>query len=230
MFRNNLSNYISRIKEYIFFANASEGKNIIYSGGMMRSGSTLLYNIIRLVLQKKHETNLGAGWIDDIHDLSNFDNYLIKTHSLESKHIKHSSFVFYSYRDIRVCLYSYAVKFNVAPTYDFCKHQINQYYYAKRKGAILFSYESLINDTKNQIFIISKILEVEVDVDEIFSKIPQVTYAEDAVFGYDKITLLHNNHSSRTTENEFKRSLDKELLIKIEKNFKLWFKETNYSI
>ncbi|MCB0508971.1 MAG: hypothetical protein KDD21_11800 [Bacteroidetes bacterium] len=96
-----------------------------FSAGMIRSGSTLLYNILRIILQMKYNGNISCGWIDDYDKLEKNRRYLIKTHSINRKLVFGAEHIFYTYRDIRECLLSFKIRFGTEPTKALCDSQIN---------------------------------------------------------------------------------------------------------
>jgi len=91
--------YVSRIVHYTKLYHKIGLGRLILSSGMPRSGSTLLYNILRLCLEKKHGAELVSGWLDDFDNLPKGRVYLLKTHNTNLYYALRSQYVFYTYRD-----------------------------------------------------------------------------------------------------------------------------------
>ncbi len=71
-------------------------KQLILSAGMPRSGSTWLYNAMRIMLKSDIGIDLGAGWIQDIEKFKDHDTILLKLHSYIPHLASKATFVAYS--------------------------------------------------------------------------------------------------------------------------------------
>lgn len=202
---------------------------LVLSSGMPRSGSTLLFNIIRLCLEKKYQNGLVSGWVGDLMELPNGKIYLIKLHGIRRIYTYRASLIFYSYRDVRDALVSVERKFGTTPSIDLCRSYIKEYVLAKKYANYMFKYEDFSDNLESTIHFISKILNIKLDSAEILKNIPSVSL-DLLNEGYDKKTLLHGGHSTGTESGAWKNSLSIKLQDQINNEFHWWFKENNYDL
>jgi len=107
-------------------------KPLIVSAGMPRSGSTLLFNILREILVIKWKTRLSSGWEGDFISIPKGSAYLIKTHTLSHFYRWRARYCFYTYRDVRVAAVSVLRKFGQQITLESIRSMIRQYEIAKK--------------------------------------------------------------------------------------------------
>ena len=93
---------------------------------MQRSGSTWLYNPVRLLLCSNAviESDFCCGWLDDQAHLSEARYRLLKVHEFDGDLAEKSNRIFYSYRDIRDVVASSKRKFNYEPSIGMVDHLI----------------------------------------------------------------------------------------------------------
>jgi hypothetical protein len=204
-------------------------KKIYLSGGMIRSGSTLLYNIARIILLEKYKYKISCGWVDDFDKLKKNKIYLIKTHSIGIKELLFSNIVFYSYRDVRESLLSFKIKFGIEPTIELCDSQIKQYMFLKNR-ALFFSYEELTDDLNIQINKIAKKIKVDINSDDVIQKLPKLHKSNKISSKYEYNTLMHDEHGTMMNKNDWKNLLNNNLVDEIQEKYKWWFNETGYKI
>src|SRR5262245_49638153 len=86
---------------------------IYVCAGMYRSGSTWLYNAVRLILAKAEVPGLAAGWIAEKDTLLKHKNPVVKTHAFDADLAAcETAVVLTSHRDLRDVLASLHRKFN----------------------------------------------------------------------------------------------------------------------
>ena len=77
---------------------------LILSAGMPRSGSTWLYNAVRLLINSSFglKNNFSCGWIGDWNDIPKKDVMLIKIHDFDEQivnnHIDSTDIIVYTYK------------------------------------------------------------------------------------------------------------------------------------
>ena len=120
-------------------------KPLIVSAGMPRSGSTLLFNILREILSIRWPDQVSAGWHGDIFELPEGSIYLVKTHNLDQYYRFRAEHIFYSYRDVRVAAISSMKKFNVNPSICKIRNDIKEYLVAKKFSDHIIKYEDLVS-------------------------------------------------------------------------------------
>ena len=221
---------INNIKILFWYLDTFGFKKIIYSAGIPRSGSTLLYNIIRIILEKEFKKDLSYFWIDDIHKESINRINLIKTHHLNKIDILRSYQTFYTFRDIRDVLVSRLKMFDKAPTIEIVRYHIRLHQIVENMGCHTFRYETMIKDLQATIHNVANILEIEINPSKVKAKLPHPQKSKAPQKGHDDKTLLHKNHTTGTKPFEWKEVLPQKLQDQIHKEFDWWFEENDYKI
>lgn len=112
----------STLKYWLKLSLKLKNKPLILSAGMPRSGSTLLFNILRVILSERWSDQLSAGWEGYILQLPEGKAYLVKTHNINRFYKFRAKHAFYTYRDVRVAAVSNMRKFNLTPTVGIIVH------------------------------------------------------------------------------------------------------------
>lgn len=217
-----------RIKRNLKWTNKFSFKPVVVSAGMPRSGSTLLYNIIREILGQRFK-NLASGWIDDINQFPKGDSYLIKTHWISKYLIWRSKYIFYTFRDLRDVAVSAQRKFDRPVSIEKIKVDINEYLKAKKYSDMMIKYELMMQNPIEYIDKISDILDVTVDSDSIYNKVMSIKPPINKS-GYSKKTLLHNNHITNTKRGEWREIYPQATISAIHNEFGWWFAENEYPL
>lgn len=226
------------IKDILLLAKVRSSKLII-TAGMPRSGSTLLFNMVRLAVlaepKSQKEERLSSGWISEILEMPDASAYLVKTHRLSRLMTMKSNSIFYSYRDVRDALVSNYRKFDKSPSIEIVREWIRQYSIAKSKSVKMLKYEDMIKDLRSQIIEISNTLSKELSDETINSLVYELNSMADrsSLDGekrFSSDTLLHKNHITGTRSGEWQTLFDKELINDIHKEFDWWFSENQYPI
>jgi len=194
---------------------------------MPRSGSTLLFNILREILATQWSSRLSSGWESDVLSMPTGSAYLIKTHQLSRLYHLRAQYCFYTYRDVRVAAISNLRKFGRQVSLESVREIINQYKLAKKLCDKTIKYEELIKDPIPFINDLAQTLAIKVDPESIHKK----TFALEPPApgtGYSKVTLLHGDHYTQTKDHEWRQIIDKNLQVKINEEFAWWFDECGY--
>jgi len=225
--------YVARVIKYAKIIHKLGQAKLILAAGMPRSGSTLLYNIIRLCLENKYQDALVSCWIEDVLDFPRGKIYLIKLHSIDGIYRIFSwraSLIFYSYRDIRDVLVSRERKWGKKPSIAICKKYIQPDVAAKKYANYIFKYEDFSNNLEGTIRFIANKLGIEVDTSKVLNDLPSAWVDSRKNTGYDKITIMHGGHSTGTEPGTWRTSLPTELQNRIKEEFSWWLKENNYDL
>lgn len=220
----------SNIEKALWFIRNFGFRRLIYSAGMPRSGSTLLFNILRLILQKEYENQLSYGWIEDVETLPQGDIYLIKTHHLNRMGIWRAYKTFYTYRDIRDVLVSRLRKFDKDPTITMVRYYIQQDQLAKKHSDFTFQYETMAQDLPGVVSRIASELNIRIEAEEIIQRLPNPNKVNVKEGEHSKETLLHNDHVTGTVSGEWKDILSQILIDQIHKEFEWWFIKNGYEV
>lgn len=207
--------------------------NIILSAGMPRSGSTWMFNVIRLLMEEKIDPNqFSSCWIDDFDKTATPKNMLIKIHDYNQTWSQKASIVFYSYRDIRDAIVSFSRKFGIKPSLSMAQRLITNDRQWRFISAYNMRYESMLSDPLSIIEAISELIGVKPDSRHLLSKLNMLDYNNEGPKNdqYHLINLLHKNHKTNGRHGSWKEYINKELLIQIENEFKQWFDLNGYSL
>jgi hypothetical protein len=218
---------ISTIKTVVRAGIKLSTRPLVASAGMPRSGSTLLFNILREILATKWNSRLSSGWEGDFLSMPTGSAYLIKTHRLSRLYHLRAKYCFYTYRDVRVAAVSDLRKFGRQISLESVREVINQYEIAKKLCNRIIKYEEFIKDPIPFINDLAHILGINVDPNIIHKKTFALEQPAPGT-GYSKVSLLHSGHCTETKDHEWRQLIDKNLQMKINKEFAWWFNECGY--
>lgn len=157
---------------------------IILCNGMMRSGSTLQYNIVKGLLEKNHKSYVSLGFYDKDKIENNFNDlelkskeqdliYLIKSHDYSKLNQLKNVRVIYSYRNLMDVAASIKRKFEKKGSSLIAELELsiinyNQIY--SSKNLLVQPYEELINSLRACIEEINDFIDLE-KKDSIINKV-----------------------------------------------------------
>jgi hypothetical protein len=199
---------------------------LVLSAGMPRSGSTLIFNVLRLCLEKRYGDALASGWVGELRKLGTAPAYLLKVHEVSPLLRLRSQIIFYTYRDIRDVLVSSQKKFGASPSMGVCRQYIAEYDAARRYADCMLRYETFNADLAGTVGLIAKALGITVVPDEIVAALPSAKGSDRP--GYDRKTLLHQSHATHTEAGSWRQVLSPELQSQIAREFAGWFAENGY--
>ena len=222
-----ISKYLRGGKNYVDFLTKLGTARLILSAGMPRSGSTLLFNILRVALASE-DKNVVSGWNGDIKILPNGDTYVIKVHHIGWHRAFRAQAIFYTYRDVRDALVSNKRKFGDA-SIDLVHEWIRDYDFARRHAMRMFRYEDMMESLSDVVLEILSDLELQLSVEEVLSKLPK----DDAPAeneSYSKESLLHPGHRTSTVKGDWREVLDNELQETIHAQYSWWLEMNGYTV
>jgi len=202
---------------------------------MPRSGSTLIYNLLRLtvaeILGGKH--SYSYGWVGDFDHTQRVAYSLIKIHEFDFELVARSSLIVYSYRDIREAMASQQRKFGTQPSLSLADTYIEQYQRWSSVADITIRYESL--DTAFKHTLIKRVADLiqmgSVDTTRIvtaLNQLPQKIPSEDNA--YDSVTLLHPDHITSGGFSNWEKQLEPALIAAIEAKHYGWLSSHGYEL
>ena len=203
-------------------------KPLVVSAGMPRSGSTLLFNIIREILKVEFGSKLASAWEADVQDLESGEAFLIKTHRVSRLLRFRAQHIFYSYRDVRVAAVSAMRRFEIPISLEWMRAEVEEYRKAKEVSRLIFQYEVLRNDPLLIVNQISRSLDIQVDAEEIVSS--ALCLHPPTSSGYSKISLLHNDHMTHTEDEEWREVFPAVLVEQVNNELSWWFRECGYPL
>lgn len=170
----------------------------ILVAGMGRSGSTAIFNLIKTLLEQKYD-EVYAVFEDDYKESDRKEVNIIKTHF--NDHSEWADFIITTRRDIRDVISSFK-QFN--PTYgnktkQWTKAFMNWHKRWVDKTDYEVVYETFIKDREKIINEMASLFKIEnYDIGEINEKIDSLYNIRNIVGRFDKETLIHPNHISKT--------------------------------
>lgn len=204
-----------------------KARPFIVSAGMPRSGSTLLFNMLREIMETRWGGDLRSCWQAELPRVAPGRAYLVKTHLLYRFYRWRANRSFYSYRDIRTAAVSRIRKKGQALDIRFFRRHIAQYELAKRHCDLSLSYEELTESKHATIERLAKSLGIAVKPDEILSRVDQLQPPQNGT-PVDKHSLLHSDHFTHTGSEEWRDALPPGLQKEVHKEFAWWFEECGY--
>jgi hypothetical protein len=208
-------------------------KQLILSAGMPRSGSTWLYNAMRIILKSDIGIDLGAGWIQDIEKFKDHETILLKLHGYIPNLASKATFVAYSYRDLRDVMASIKRKFNTSPSMAIARQYLEDD--AKWRQCALFAmkYEDMMDEPQNVDENLQKALGIYwFESASICHEIGTLNYSssEDKNDVYNNENLLHAGHITNGKHGSWKGELDPEFVLELETEFSSWLTENGYTV
>jgi len=202
---------------------------LVLAAGMPRSGSTMLFNIVRLCLEQNYPGQLSAGWIGEIHRLPPAPVWLLKVHTVPRLLAWRANAIFCSFRDVRDALVSAQRKFGAEPSLERCREYVREDQAARAYADCRLRYEELTAQPESAIEQVGRALAVPVDVAQVLRQLPHPD-ARAPASGYDRTTLLHPNHATRTVAGDWRQVLPPELQVRIAEEFADWLRANGYPL
>lgn len=208
---------------------------LILSAGMPRSGSTWMYNALRLLIlhSDKGYDDFSCGWIGDLDDIQVKRKMLIKIHQYSEEIVEKSQMIFYSYRDIRDAMASAFRKFNLTPTIELADYLVNQHKKWTAVANHTMKYEAMMANQELELIRIAKHLGIsDADGHNIKKEIDQLNYGSDGKKNerYHNTNLLHKDHITNGKHGTWAGIIDPELIKRIEEKHRAWFEQYGYSL
>ncbi len=204
----------------------AHGKLVLIAG-IPRSGSTWMFNVVRLLLQKQGQ--LTSGWIEDF-DTTQLPQTttLIKIHEFDNSLSQQADFIFTSRRhlvEIAASITRMGWTTHNLQTIQFLESILSQHQNWASLSHYEMDYQNMVNDHAAEIINIAATLGIAVDQEEsqhIAKTISKLQHHGPAGT-YNPDSLLHHNHVSDSTD-----SIPEALIQTIETKFKPWLHRYGY--
>lgn len=206
-------------------------KKLIVTAGMPRSGSTWLYNAVRLLLEYTGKLDIGSGWISDFNSFKDHDVVILKIHYFEPVIANNATTILYSYRDIRDALASFKRKFGNEPSIEQARKLIHNDKKWREKASFIMKYEDMIAAQEKTLEKIAGFLGItNANPIQIIQDINNMTYekGEKRNDVYNMENLLHKNHITDGRHGSWDGYVQKELITQIENELKDWLQFNGY--
>lgn len=127
---------------------------LVLSAGMPRSGSTWLYNALRLMLAQRFASPgaLACAWVGDIDRLpAEALCRLVKLHEWDGALAGQADFVVWSYRDLRDAMASQHRKFGGALSLQFADYLVRQDARWSARADHVMRYEDMLAQPRHEL-------------------------------------------------------------------------------
>ena len=202
-----------------------------------RSGSTLLFNICRLIFNQYYgEDKVYATWWQFYKKEKEKDHNIVKLHDKDDNLIKWSDKIITTVRDLRYMVASYSdfnKKFNIDNKENLCNvcsvfcKLVDLYY---KISDYIFKYEEYQANKRKVISEIINCLNLDIEkinIDSILVEIEKIKKTNYASLDIRK-TQMHPNHISNKTNMPIEKRLTLGQIEFIEKNFSWYFTKFGY--
>lgn len=204
---------------------------LVLAAGMMRSGSTWQFNVLRILVQMKTQAGCESRMFTPNMRLSE-SPCVVKIHPYQDWIVERADFIFTCHRDIRDACASLQ-RFHPArqpPAHQKIEEEFTNYQRWAQVADFDMRYESMISDPHGQIEKMSNILGLRgVNVDTIYEKVHAIKPPlKRKGSREDPITLLWPGHITGSPEQSFKDTLSKDVIVELERKFGWWLKQQGY--
>jgi hypothetical protein len=210
---------------------------VIYvCAGMYRSGSTWLYNAVRLILAHAGTPELAAGWITEKERLLRAANAVIKIHAFDAELVARPAIVLTSHRDLRDVAASLARKFGREFSLAPLRETVASHAQWARVAALDLRYEDLLADKKGPLERVAAALRLPdaalaaLPFDAIAREVEGEKFEEGraTALRYDAVNLLHDGHVTDGRHGSWQTTLAPVAVAAIEREFRPWLAARGY--
>ena len=204
---------------------------LLLVAGMPRSGSTWLYNVIRLALEDVIAgAQIWSGWTEDLDRASGERTKLVKLHDFDEILAAEADIIIYSYRDIRDVIASSYRMWGTAPTVEHAQSLVSQFQHWYDRCNVLIRYDELIARPLQIVTRVTAALGIHPDPAKIVERLRPLSSLppESATDSYHRTTLYHRNHLTHGGHVTWKNDVDAAVIRAIEVRFADWFKRYSY--
>lgn len=226
--------------------------SLILSAGMPRSGSTWLYNALRLLLLERHPGpgQLACGWVGDLARLPPAPCRLVKLHEYDATLAAQAGFVVWSYRDLRDAMASQFRKFGTPPTLGLADYLIAQDARWTARANHVMRYEDMLSDPAVEVQRLAQALVRHLGAtpgdavdpaggprgldatraQALADALARLSYDSDGPRNdaYNELTLLHRGHVTDGRAGSWPQGLPAALEREIAERHAAWFAARGY--
>lgn len=206
---------------------------LILTSGIVRSGSTWLYNATRFILQTT-QANVYACWIDDfsLADAANAEIVIVKLHSPDDAVAARAEKIVTSYRDLRDIAvsarsmgwhHSTEKLLEVALAARYCDD------YWSARAQLVAPYERIVAEPAALLSQLAATLGSPLsqnEIDRIASALSGMR--EPDATTYDRTTLLHPGHRNDGRPGRWRDELEPDIVAGIEEQSRDWLVARGY--
>jgi hypothetical protein len=209
---------------------------IYVCAGMTRSGSTWLFNAVRVLLKHSGAPDLAGGYIGQIDELLTHKTAIIKIHPFNADLAAKADVILTAHRDPRDVAASmqrhYQQEYSIVEMNEWVKGQVKWAQHA----AYDMHYEDLLVDRLTVVKDIAAVLKLSPETleslpyEDILREIEGEKFQKgfSETTAYDAVNLLHEGHVTDGRHGSWNGVLRPELIAAIEKEFRGWMAGRGY--
>lgn len=206
---------------------------LILSAGMPRSGSTWLYNVIRILITDSglYSNRIRPGWVEDLAEENQFSDALVKLHEYDKKLAAKADFIFYSFRDIRDALASAKRKFGRQPTLEHVDFLVEEHSKWILIAQYSMKYEDMLTSPQLIINAVATILGIkDYSVEALMEELNSLSYQSygERNGTYNSLNLFHKDHITSGKISDYQDELSSSLVQQINDRHQVWFEDNGY--
>jgi hypothetical protein len=209
---------------------------IYICAGMPRSGSTWMFNVVRVLLKHAGVPDVAGGYVGQASELLTHQHAIIKLHPFDFELATRADVVLTAHRDLRDVAASmkrhYQKNYSAVEMNEWVKSQVKWAQYA----AYDLHYELLLVDRLAEIRKIAATLQLPPPIlaglpyETILNEIEGQKFTKkfSEASAYDAVNLLHEGHITDGRHGSWTRVLPPEDVAAIEKEFRGWLTGRDY--
>jgi hypothetical protein len=207
---------------------------LVLSAGMPRSGSTWLYNALRLLLGQRFPAPgaLACGWVGDIDRLpADAACRLVKIHEWDPALVAQADLVTWSYRDLRDAMASQHRKFGGALSLSFADYLVRQDARWMARADHVMRYEDMLADPLRELARLAAAAGLpDADPTALRRELDALSYDSDGPRNdaYHELTLLHRGHVTDGRVGSWRNGMPVDLARQIVAAHADWFGRRGY--
>lgn len=203
-------------------------RGLILAAGMPRSGSTWLYNAVRLLARESaaSPTDVACAWVGDSEKLPDARVRILKIHDFAPELAEQANCIVYSYRDVRDAMASMARKFETQLTLDLARHLIRQHSCWCSVANYVMRYEQMVLDPEAELHRLQTALGLnEIEVASVLKQLSGLDYDSPGSKNetYHSENLFHRGHITDGRVGSWGAQLSAELEGEIVAEDREWF-------
>lgn len=203
---------------------------IIVSAGLHRSGSTWLYNTLRMIYIESGREVYGS-FIDQYDSKNKTPIHIVKTHNYRLVTKEMASSIFMTVRDLRDIIASAVRRNLIQPTLadveKYLDNVIKREWRWREFADMELKYEEVIKNKAKATSKIAKLLGVKIDPIKVSQLVESLeipkTHTE-----FNEETQLHYNHITNGLQGSYKVTLPRNCIAFIEKEYGWFLKKYGY--
>jgi len=209
---------------------------IYVCAGMCRSGSTWLYNAVRLILAHAGIAGCKAGWISERESLLKNENAVIKIHAFDAELASPANVILTSHRDLRDVAASLRRKFKTPFSVEDMRGTVETHERWSALANYELHYENLLGDKMGELLRLARSLRLpdenyeRLRFDAILRELEGEEFCEarSTPQRYDAVNLLHDGHITDGRHGSWDGVLARREIAQIEREFRPWLEARGY--